>query len=269
MKRITVALLTIASILTSSAQDYNEIAKSLLSSNERGIPTEKNFDYNFITSLDKRGEPKLYTRENSNNFEYIGMPIGGIAAGQLYMGGDGQLWFWGIFNHANQQFDYKGEEVYEFPYERSDKEALGVNNIFQGFAIRVEDRVWMLNRDGFKDITFRGEYPIAKVNFKDGNCPIEVDLKAYSPFIPLEVENSNYPATIFNYTFKNNSKKSVTFDLSGWLENSALYRSRELVNGTELHNEVVELSNAKGIHFSATNNEIETSKMYDAGDMTR
>ncbi len=268
MKFISLTALLVALSLTAPAQDYQKVAESLLENNKKGIPVIKDFDYGFITTLDKRGEPKLYTRQNSNNFEYIGMPICGIATGQLYIGGDGALWFWDIFNTANRHGQYLGEEAYEFPYKRSNPNAKGTNNISQGFAIKVDNKIWKLNRDGFKNITFRGEYPIAKVSYQDEWCPIETTLEAFSPFIPLDVERSSYPATILNYTFTNTSESEVTFDVAGWLENAAMCRSNDLVNGTLLTNEAVEMPEGKAIFFSAQNNEVDPTGFYDFGDMT-
>ncbi len=251
-----------------SAQNFEEISASLRKGNNKGIPTVKGFSDEFIHSLDKRGQKKIYTKENSANFEYIGMPIGGIATGQLYMGGDGQLWFWDIFNHSNAMGQYVGEEAYRYPYKRSNKYAPGVNDIFQGFAVRIGDEQWNLNRDGFDQIAFRGEYPIAKVDFRDSSCPIDISLEAFSPFIPLELENSTYPATIMIYTFKNPTDQSIELDVTGWLENPSLYRSRYLMSDVELVNQVVEFEGAKGVQFSANNDLVDIRNIYDSGDMT-
>ena len=39
-------------------------------------PTVKNFALDWVRSLAERGELRVYTRENSKNFEYIGLPVG-------------------------------------------------------------------------------------------------------------------------------------------------------------------------------------------------
>ncbi len=265
-KLLTASMLLVPTLIW--GQTFEEISLSLRKGNDKGIPTVKEFSDDFIHSLDKRGDKKIYTKENSANFEYIGMPIGGIATGQLYMGGDGQLWFWDIFNHSNAMGQYVGEEAYQYPYKRSNKYAQGVNDIFQGFAIQVGDKQWKLNRDGFDRISFRGEYPIANVEFRDSDCPVEVSLKAYSPFVPLELENSTYPATIMTYTFKNPTNKSIVLDVTGWMENPSLYRSRYLMSNVELVNQVVELQGAKGIQFTAKNDLVDIENIYDSGDMT-
>ena len=90
----------------------------------------KEFPESFPGVLTARGEPQVYTRENSANFEYIGMPVGGIGCGQLYLGGDGALWYWDLFNTMQRRPDglpwgtpldrIPGEEAYARPVRRSE-----------------------------------------------------------------------------------------------------------------------------------------------------
>src|SRR5690348_12280604 len=59
------------------------------------IPLEKHLDPAWLRSLTARGERTVY---RDKDLAKIGMPIGGACAGQLYLGGDGKLWRWDIFN---------------------------------------------------------------------------------------------------------------------------------------------------------------------------
>ncbi len=102
------------------------------------IPTVKQFDRDWVGSLDKRGEPIVYTRDNSANFEFLGMPVGGIGTGQLYLGGDGKLWYWDIFN-AKGAGDTHHIHTHYQPYRRSDNEDAAQHVLTQGFAIRLNE----------------------------------------------------------------------------------------------------------------------------------
>ena len=164
------------------------------------------------------------------SIEKIGMPIGGICTGQLYLGGDGKLWHWNIFK-LNYSRDHSHEMRLDHmsfgrhysnplnPYDQSQQ------LVEQGFAIKIKDEdgkesIKQLNKFGFKDITFRGEYPLAKIFYKNQNYPVEINLTAFSPFIPLDEDNSGIPAVIFSFKVKNTSPKNVKVSLLGWLENS-------------------------------------------------
>ena len=189
----------------------------------------KKFDPEWVASLTDRGDPVVYSRSDSEDFEYIGMPIGGICAGQLYLGGDGKLWCWDIFN-TKQMGHTRSIHSHRDPYHRSLVDEPAHHQLNQGFAIRLAkgDGVvtHSLDRDGFDDITFHGQYPIAEVAYSDDAIPVTVKLEAYSPFIPLDLENSTYPATVLNYRIQNTSDRAVEGELIGWLENAVCIQSR-------------------------------------------
>src|SRR5579862_1905103 len=64
---------------------------------EQLIPPDKKLHPDWVRSLFERGKPTVYSKKRGE-LRYIGMPIGGICCGTLYLGGDGKLWLWDIFN---------------------------------------------------------------------------------------------------------------------------------------------------------------------------
>jgi hypothetical protein len=84
------------------------------------------------------------------------------------------------------------------------------------------EEVRKLTREGFSDITFRGQYPIGEVSYSDPACPLAVRLEAFSPFVPLDADRSSYPATVMRYTFKNTGAEPLEIEAIGWLENPVL-----------------------------------------------
>ena len=60
-------------------------------------PVVKKFDLPWTKTLADRGKPKFYDKANSKDFAYIGMPVGGIGAGEVYLAampalGVGYIW---------------------------------------------------------------------------------------------------------------------------------------------------------------------------------
>ncbi len=174
------------------------------------MPADKKLSPEWVKSLFARGERTVY---RGKELEKIGMPIGGICTGQLYLGGDGKLWHWDIFNQPRRT----DGSAYQNPLEASAP-------LEQGFALEVavgdKKDVRPLNQSGFADITFCGEYPMATIEYRDPQVPVSVALEAFSPFVPLNTDDSSLPATVLRYTVKNTGSAKVDVRLGGWLENA-------------------------------------------------
>ena len=189
------------------------------------IPADKKLTPAQLRAMCERGEPEWH---EGDELTYVGMPVGGIGCGQLYIGGDGRLWHWDIFR-----------PWYDSPYISSPYGALSSGHHYanpptpddpvqqplqHGFALRIrqgdDETVRSLSADGFRKIRFRGEYPISRVEYRETFLPVEVDLEAFSPFIPLNADDSGLPCTLLNYTLRNTSDQPASVDLAGWMENA-------------------------------------------------
>jgi uncharacterized protein (DUF608 family) len=196
------------------------------------IPADKNLDKLWIDNLFARGRPRAYS---GDDLTCVGMPVGGIGAGQLYLRGDGTLAEWGIFNLDH--FTGYGDDCYRTYTPPAPLQ--------QGFGIWVKPREGEalyreLNRAGFPSVEFVGEYPFGTVRYVRGagdSLPVDVELEAYSPFISLNARDSGIPATVLRFRVKNTSQQPVEAALGGWLQNAVGERQIGRMRG-EGHNAV-------------------------------
>ena len=139
---------------------------------EKLVPADKKLSPAWIKTLYKRGKPEVYS---GDELKYIGMPVGGIGCGQLYLGGDGRLWLWDIFKSQYHREPDHGQRLKamtlcgHYTNPPTPENAVTRDNgahVDQGFALRVrhngQTQTRFLDRRGFagKQISFRGEYPI-------------------------------------------------------------------------------------------------------------
>jgi non-lysosomal glucosylceramidase len=177
------------------------------------VPTDKKMSSAWVKSLQARGERKIY---RGKELFTIGMPCGGVGAGQLYVRGDGTLGKWWIFNNARNERHCSGYQTYrpQSPIE-------------QGFAIRLASKgdkpqTAVLSQADFDAIEFVGEYPIAEIRFKRNAKPAlaaRITQEVFSPWIPLNARDSANPATVIRFTIENTSGKPVEASIAGWLQN--------------------------------------------------
>jgi len=217
---------------------YSQVNKNFI------IPENKGFSEEWISELTNRGEPEVWSGEK---LKYIGMPVGGIACGQLYLSGDGNLWLWDIFKSNYSREDVRGMGLkldlmtmnghYTDPV-KSEGDIHSPRNgvdVEQGFAIRIKTtggtQIRKLDKYDFPDVRFRGEWPVGRVKYDAPDFPLSIQLEAFSPFIPLDPRNSALPATILSFELTNIGIEEVYASLLGWLQNATCPYDKESGSG--------------------------------------
>ena len=134
------------------------------------IPADKKLSEDWLRSLVERGTKDVFTGAALQN---IGMPCGGIGSGQLYLCGDGTLGCWQILNDAQSNWVEGTFATYKHH---------GIAKpIDQGFAVSVDSgngspMVKALSGEGFKEVSFCGQYPIGTVRYAEPDCPVRVEM---------------------------------------------------------------------------------------------
>ncbi|MDZ4753117.1 MAG: GH116 family glycosyl hydrolase [Phycisphaerae bacterium] len=186
----------------------------------RVIASDKETTASDLGSLRGRGEAHLHRDE----YRYaIGMPCGGVAAGQVYLLGDGTLGEW----HINGELNATGYGSESYRTRRPARQ------LEQGFRLVVDDgsgtpfAAVLADRDfggDFDAIEFIGTYPTAEVRYRSTDehrvPPVEVTLTAGSPFIPLNARDSALPCTVMRFSLRSRADHPLTGSLTGWLENA-------------------------------------------------
>ena len=170
----------------------------------------------------------VYAEEYLNE---ISFPLGGIGSGSIGLGGDGRLIDWEIFNRANKGSRngcshiavkaisgnkvitkiLNGDITKEFAGRYRNRDNFG-------FGFGVEENS-LCGFPHFKNLTFKGEFPIAELDFIDQDFPANVKLTAFNPFIPLNDRDSSIPAAFFTVEIENNSNIETEYQVAFSVEN--------------------------------------------------
>jgi uncharacterized protein (DUF608 family) len=186
-------------------------------------PADKGFDAAYFARLREKGEPM---RAKGEALKWIGMPIGGICTGQLYLSGDGQLWHWDIFNQPPDRATQNGP-TYEHPLVPDvEKSPLKFYLACDG------GEVFQLSQATFPETEWTGQWPIGRVAYRGGSSSVEVDLEVFSPFAPLDEDASGMPATCFVFRIHNPGDEAVAVDIVGAIDNVILQWSGQNLPGT-------------------------------------
>ncbi len=155
----------------------------------------------------------------------ISFPLGGIGTGSIGLAGNGRLIDWEIFNRPNKgsvngftHFAVKAEaggKVLDARVLHGDLQPpyTGVftpSSLTFGFG---PPREYLTGLPHFRDVVFHGEYPVARLVFRDERFPGEVEMLAFNPFIPLNDRDSSIPAAFFEIRIRNTSDKTLSYTI--------------------------------------------------------
>lgn len=165
---------------------------------------------------------------------HVAMPLGGLGTGQIALGGDGGLRQWQMVNQVNHlgfvpdSFFAIRTACIEPPFNAT--------RVLQSreTLTRAENHTPLVNDDiipqdqqallhlcsGVQKTRFTGMYPFAHILYEDEQLPVDVELEAYSPFIPLDAQASGLPAIIFTFTVHNHWPHEVQGALGATLQNA-------------------------------------------------
>ncbi len=210
----------------------------------RVIPGRKGLAAGWVRSLVVRDAPDdaPVVSADKEHLPHIGMTVGGIGAGTMYLTGDGRLAVWDIFNRHHEGVVPNRAEIpggmenlgQAGPVVR---ERDGANYVSpptleshpvpfrKGFVLDAGGVERALDSSGFESVSFRGDWPVGRVEYADAGCPVRVRLAAWSPFIPLDVENSTLPVTVMEYELENTGSEEVRGNVAGILENPVCHQT--------------------------------------------
>jgi uncharacterized protein (DUF608 family) len=99
-----------------------------------------------------------------------------------------------------------------------------------------------------------GDFPFANYVLKDSSMPLEAEIEAFTPLIPLNTDDSSLPAAVLRYTIKNTGNKTLKISVAGSCVNLSAVSgwdswSRPVFSGLSV-NRYVENEKYRGIHFT-------------------
>ncbi|MCX7605302.1 MAG: non-lysosomal glucosylceramidase [Bryobacteraceae bacterium] len=152
----------------------------------------------------------------------IAMPLGGVAAGSISLGGRGQLRDWEIFNRP----DKGNQPSYAFAAVRV--EQAGRRPVVRVAESRIQPPfegatgLGTANAPGLPRLqaaAFTSMYPMARIEFEDRRLPVRLALEAFTPIFPLDAEESGLPAALLRYVAFNPGPASARVSLCFSIEN--------------------------------------------------
>ncbi len=163
--------------------------------------------------------PRVYS---SRQLAMLAMPLGGIAAGSISLGGRGQLRDWEIFNRPDKGRSPEYAFASIWARTASRKPVAHVLEARLMPPYEGPDGLGSKNAPGLSRLegaTFTGEFPIAQIAFRDSRLPVQVTLDAFSPFIPLDADASGLPVAILRYRVHNTGHEQATVSIAWSIDN--------------------------------------------------
>lgn len=149
--------------------------------------------------------------------------LGGIGTGNVSVGARGEFRDWEIFNSPGKgnRLPYSFFAIWAKP-----EEGQTVAKVLESRISPPYSRSHGFNSDEVAGLPrllrsrMKGEYPFVSVEFEDDDLPVDVKLEAFTPFIPLNADDSGIPGAVIRYSVSNPSPVPVKVTVLGSLANA-------------------------------------------------
>ncbi|MBQ8344891.1 MAG: hypothetical protein IJY42_01330 [Clostridia bacterium] len=195
----------------------------------------------------------IYEKQKTKN---ISFPLGGIGTGCIGLAGNGELNDWEIFNRPNKNSrnGYSHFAVKAIYGEHSATKVLhgDTNENLMGTACASHGHYGfgygpressLAGFPHFRNVTFEGIFPVARLTFSDPSFPFVVRLCAWNPMIPHDEFHSSLPAAFFEWEIENTSDETAQIALACTVCNPA----------ETTQNRAVSEGHSRGIFFGSAN----------------
>lgn len=182
-----------------------------------------------------------------------GIPLGGLGTGSVELRQDGYFHEWQVMNNApwgtGPVVDVPPDAAFFAIHAHADMQGaayrrtavLGLPPDYSGrFSLLghfLNDPYHMPWLEHASHIAAEVRFPFTRLAYMLGNgtFPISVVLEAFSPFIPLDPENSGLPLACFTFHLTNNTLDRFAVSLLGGLRNLTGYSYSEQPSQMKLH----------------------------------
>jgi hypothetical protein len=154
----------------------------------------------------------------------IGFPVGGMGEGYMLFGGRGNIQSMYLNGAAQDEVPIK---VNFGLWAKEESEFNAVSEVeFEPVVRLLEGRIpaeqsgypsaipYLAGMPRFRQVSFTGEFPFGTWQMEDSDVPVQAEMEAFNPFIPLDVAGSSLPACLVRWKLVNPLPKRVELSLS-------------------------------------------------------
>lgn len=196
----------------------------------------------------------MYSHKYTDSMTEVNFLAGGIGTGTFSVGSRGQFKDFELFGSPGKgnYFPYCFYAIYVKPQGGEAVTRVLESELKPPFT--RSNGYWVHEAAGLprlKSAEMTVQYPFCNVNFIDKSLPVEVSLEVCTPFVPLDLKASSYPAAFIKYTVKNTGEVPVNVTIAGTMPNMSGVEKyqRETWEGVEyLDHGITDFIDENGLH---------------------
>ncbi|MCL4505298.1 MAG: non-lysosomal glucosylceramidase [Chloroflexi bacterium] len=170
----------------------------------------------------QRQQWPVLTTYDQQHLGRIALPLGGIGAGTVSLGGRGDLRDWEIVNRPAKGFKPRNTFFALYTKTREGKTAtralegqIDPHEYEGAFGSAAPNH----GLPRFRHCRFEAAYPLGQVILSDPGVPLDVRLQAFNPLVPADADRSGIPVAIVRFVLTNKTSSVVTASVCANLEN--------------------------------------------------